>query len=54
MKITEVETFIAGNPWKNWLFTRVQTDEGVYGIGEGTVNFMARTVESAIHELRPM
>lgn len=53
MKITDVETFIAGNPWKNWLFTRVNTDEGIYGVGEGTVNFMARTVESAIHELRP-
>ena len=53
MKITDVETFIAGNPWKNWLFTRVHTDEGVYGVGEGTVNFMAKTVESAIHELRP-
>jgi galactonate dehydratase len=51
MKITAIETYIAGNPWKNWLFARVLTDEGLYGIGEGTVNHFARTVEAAIHEL---
>jgi galactonate dehydratase len=52
MKIRDVETFIVGNPWKNWLFARVSTDEGVYGIGEGTLNGFAKTVEAAIHELR--
>ena len=51
MKITAIETYIAGNPWKNWLFTKVSTDEGIHGIGEGTLNFFARTVETAIHEL---
>ena len=54
MRITHVETFIAGNPWKNWLFTRLHTDEGITGISEGTVNAFAKTVESAIHELKPM
>jgi galactonate dehydratase len=54
MKITAIETYIAGNPWKNWLFAKVLTDEGVYGIGEGTINFFARTVETAIHELKPL
>ncbi|HUS06569.1 MAG TPA: hypothetical protein VMZ52_09750, partial [Bryobacteraceae bacterium] len=54
MKITAIETYIAGNPWKNWLFAKVITDEGIYGIGEGTVNFFARTVETAIHELKPL
>ena len=54
MQITTVETFIAGNPWKNWLFTKVHTDEGIYGIGEGTLNYFGRTVEAAIHELAPL
>jgi galactonate dehydratase len=54
MKITNVRTLIAGNPWKNWLFTLVETDEGITGIGEGTLNAFARTVEAAVHELRPM
>lgn len=52
MKITAVDTYIAGNPWKNWLFAKVSTDEGIYGIGEGTLNYFARTVETAIHELK--
>ncbi len=52
MKITDVKTYIAGNPWKNWVFARVETDEGVHGIGEGTLNGFAKTVEAAIHELK--
>ncbi|MCL6442860.1 MAG: mandelate racemase/muconate lactonizing enzyme family protein [Alicyclobacillus sp.] len=54
MKLNRVETFIVGNPWKNWLFCRVWTDEGVYGIGEGTLNGFAKTVEAAIHEMFPL
>lgn len=54
MKISNVHTLIAGNPWKNWLLTLVETDEGITGIGEGTLNAFARTVEAAVHELRPM
>jgi galactonate dehydratase len=53
MRITRCETFICGNPWKNWLFTRVHTDEGIYGTGEGTLNAFAKTIEAAIHELEP-
>src|SRR2546430_1138388 len=34
MKITSVETFIAGLDRRNYLFVRVQTDEGIHGIGE--------------------
>jgi galactonate dehydratase len=53
MRITGVETYIAGNPWKNWLFAKVTTDEGLYGVGEGTLNYFAKTIEAAIHELKP-
>jgi galactonate dehydratase len=52
MKITDVKTYIVGNPWKNWVFTRVETDEGVHGIGEATLNGFAKTVEAAIQELK--
>jgi galactonate dehydratase len=54
MHITGVHTYIAGNPWKNWLFAKVETNEGIYGIGEGTLNYFAKTIESAIHELSPL
>ncbi len=54
MRITSIETFTVGNPWKNWMFTRVHTDDGVYGVGEGTLNYFAKTVEAAVHELKPL
>ena len=54
MRITAIDTYIAGNPWKNWLFAKVSTDAGLYGVGEGTLNYFARTVETAIHELKPL
>ncbi len=53
VKIIGIETYIAGNPWKNWLFAKVVTDEGTYGIGEGTLNAFSKTIEAAIHELKP-
>jgi len=54
MKITRATTYIVGNPWKNWLFVRLDTDEpGLYGIGEGTLNGFSKTVEAAVHELAP-
>jgi len=52
MKITNIESYIVGNPWKNWLFVKVETSEGIYGIGEGTLNGFAKAVEAAIHELK--
>ncbi|MDQ6676273.1 MAG: mandelate racemase/muconate lactonizing enzyme family protein [Acidobacteriota bacterium] len=54
MRITAIETYIAGNPWKNWMFAVVRTDEGLHGVGEGTLNYFGRTVETAVHELSPL
>jgi galactonate dehydratase len=51
MKITSIETITVSAGWKNWLFVRVHTDSGLYGIGEGTLNGFIRTTESAVHEL---
>jgi galactonate dehydratase len=34
VKITNIETFIAGLDRRNYLFVRVQTDEGIHGLGE--------------------
>lgn len=50
MKITDVKTYLVGNPWKNWMFVRVETDEGLHGIGEGTLGQLSRTVATAIQE----
>lgn len=53
MRIVDIETFLVGNPWKNWLFIKLRTDEGIYGIGEGSLGHLSRTVETAIHEIKP-
>lgn len=51
LRITSIETITVGAVWKNWLFTRVHTDEGIVGIGEGTLNGFIKTTEAAIREL---
>jgi len=52
MKIVDIETYAVGAGWKNWLFVKVLTDEGIYGIGEGTLNGFIRTTEAGVHELK--
>src|SRR3954447_24607959 len=34
VKITDIRTVVVGNPWKNWVFAQVSTDEGITGLGE--------------------
>ena len=51
MHITGIETFTVGAGWKNWLFVKVYTDDGIHGIGEGTLNGFIRTTEAGVHEL---
>ena len=60
MKITEGKTFLmhAGMPdstgWRarNWLFIKIYTDEGIYGVGEGSG--WPRVVETAVRDLAPL
>lgn len=54
MKVTDVKTFLvhpaAG---KNWLFVKVETDEGIYGWGEAyTQADRDRSIEITIQQLR--
>jgi galactonate dehydratase len=51
MKITSIETHAVSAVWKNWLFVRVHTDQGIYGVGEGTLNGFIHTIDAAIKEL---
>lgn len=54
MKIVDAKTLIAGNSWKNWVFIKLITDEGITGIGEITGGLQTMPVESAVHELKPL
>lgn len=53
MRIAEIRTYLVGNPWKNWVFVKLITDEGIHGIGEGSLGHLSKTVETAIHEMKP-
>ncbi|MBM3748291.1 MAG: hypothetical protein FJW34_21105, partial [Acidobacteria bacterium] len=34
MKITDVKSFLVGAGGRNWVFVKVETDQGIHGIGE--------------------
>ncbi|MBL8294703.1 MAG: hypothetical protein JNN08_22855, partial [Bryobacterales bacterium] len=34
MKITDIKTFLTGAGGRNWCFVKVETDQGIHGIGE--------------------
>ena len=48
VKVARVEVFLVGREWNNLVIARVHTDNGLSGLGEGTMQWQARTVESAI------
>jgi galactonate dehydratase len=51
VKITNIRTYKFWVDWCNWLLVRVETDERVYGWGEGSLHGSIEAVETAIHEL---
>ncbi|MBA3417037.1 MAG: mandelate racemase/muconate lactonizing enzyme family protein [Chloroflexia bacterium] len=54
MKIVDARTTVVGNPWKNWVFVELLTDEGLVGVGEATEGLSSKPVEAAVHELKPL
>jgi galactonate dehydratase len=52
MRISDVQTFVVGNPWKNWTFVKLLTDEGLHGWGEATAHRAAKTAEANVLEMK--
>jgi galactonate dehydratase len=52
MKITSVEPLVVDVGTRNWLFVLVDTDEGLSGIGEGSLPGHPRAVAAAVEEYR--
>src|ERR1700730_9246466 len=50
MKITRLETLLANAGLRNYLFVRLTTDKGLTGIGEATLEWQEKTVETILHE----
>lgn len=54
MRITDVRSVTVGNPWKNWVYVIVETDDGVTGLGEATKGLSTKPIEGWITELEPL
>ena len=50
MKIVRLESFLANAGLRNYLFVRLSTDTGLTGIGEATLEWQERTVQTVAHE----
>ena len=51
MRITKVKTFVIGGSWRNWVIVKLETDSGIHGIGEATLEGKADSVRAAVGEL---
>lgn len=51
MRITEVKTFVVFAEWRNWIFVKVETDQGIHGVGEATLEGKEHAVTGAIQDL---
>lgn len=50
-RVSRVETFLTSRRWSTFVFTRVHTDDGLHGVGEGSLEWQPKAVEAAIHHL---
>ena len=50
MKIVGFETFLANAGLRNYLFIRLTTDTGLSGVGEATLEWQEKTVQTLLHE----
>ena len=50
MRITRFETFLANAGLRNYLFLRLTTDTGIWGVGEASLEWQEKTVETLCHE----
>jgi galactonate dehydratase len=51
MKITAINTFLCHAYRTNWVFVKVETDTGIHGVGEATLEYREKTVIAAIDDL---
>ncbi|MHB1557522.1 MAG: mandelate racemase/muconate lactonizing enzyme family protein [Isosphaeraceae bacterium] len=50
MRLNGFETFLANAGLRNYLFVRLRTDTGLTGVGEATLEWQERTVQTVLHE----
>ena len=53
MKITAVTPLVLGTPWRNLTFVKVETDSGIYGLGEVRLNNRTHALLGYLSEAVP-
>ncbi len=51
MRVTAIKTYLCHAYRTNWVFVKVLTDDGLYGVGEATIEMRELTVAAAVQEL---
>src|ERR1700761_7267194 len=54
MRITGLSTVVVGAEMRNWVFVKVETDEGLVGWGEATVEWKTRAVVACVQDLETL
>ena len=52
MKIVDVRTLIVDGGWRNWIFVEIDTDEGITGYGECTLEGREKAVAGVVEDFR--
>ena len=52
MKITDIKTFVVDCFRTNWVFVKVYTDEGISGVGEGTLEYKEKAFLGAVEHIK--
>ena len=52
MKITDIKTFAVDCFRTNWVFVKVETDEGISGVGEATLEYKEKALFGAIEHIK--
>jgi galactonate dehydratase len=55
VKVTKISTLVVNAEMRNWVFCKVETDQpGLFGWGEGSLEWKTRAVVGVIEDLAPM
>ena len=52
MKITDIKTFTVDCFRTNWIFVKIYTDEGITGVGEGTLEYKEKAFIGAVEHIK--
>ena len=52
MRIADIRWYVCGAGWRNWVFVEVETDTGLIGVGEATVEGRELTITGHLADLR--